>query len=94
MPLTYITMTAFQRTASEDRVRVIEHAKGTLVVLLADGAGGIPGGAAAADPAVAMIETDMTNDKIEVWSPNALCALLTELDHIMAADPNAGRPSG
>jgi hypothetical protein len=77
------------RADTEDRFAVHALADG-LVVVVADGAGGIPGGAAAADSVLrlvrdAVIKADFTPYEAAVW-----VELLRHADAIVEADPACG----
>ena len=69
----------------EDRARII-HVGDTIVVVVVDGAGGMPGGAEAADLAVAGVE----HRAGEIVDPEHAVALLLDLDTQCEHDPRAG----
>ncbi len=76
---------------AEDRV-LVTRAGSSLIVTLADGAGGISGGAVAAELAV----SEMTR-LAKLAAPidlGRLVALIDEVDSILASDPNAGETTG
>jgi serine/threonine protein phosphatase PrpC len=86
MAIEHASATAARRGASEDRLAIVELRAG-LAIVLADGAGGMSGGARAAEMAVALAtrEIDAT-----FGDPFALVALLARMDREVHADPAAG----
>ena len=90
MPLTYVTKTASYRKNSDDRVRVLKLDDGAIVLIVADGAGGIGGAAQAADTAVREVEAKLAVHTIDVWSPDAWCDLLVAIDREIELDPKSG----
>ncbi len=73
---------------SQDRVEVIEHADG-LVVALADGSGGMAGGAEAAELVVQAVR-DAHARGVETADAAAWCGLLGDLDERIAVSPHGG----
>jgi PPM family protein phosphatase len=76
------------RSVLEDRAEVMETGEG-LVVVLADGAGGSPGGAEAAEAVVRAVLTEMTSLS-RLRDPRAWSRLLAEIDQALLDDPDAG----
>lgn len=76
LPITYAVRTASYRSNSEDRAVALA-LDGRLVLLLADGSGGIPGGSAAADVVV-----DFVNERAAELPDVQSC-----VDMLRAADP-------
>ena len=75
--------TASSRRNSEDRVLVIER-RGSLVVVLADGAGGMRGGAAASDAFVHAVRKAAEDDAFDVDGAAAWGELFARVDHELA----------
>jgi serine/threonine protein phosphatase PrpC len=83
------TALASQRAASEDRV-LVERTPAGLLVVVADGAGGMRGGARAADLLVDHARGSSLAAMTEGGLPGALIAMLRAADQTIAADPIAG----
>ncbi len=77
---------------SQDRVDVLEH-PGGLVVALADGSGGMAGGAEAAETVV-QAARDALAGGIETADPTAWCTLLADLDDRISTSPHGGETTG
>ena len=75
--------TASSRRHSDDRVVVIER-RHALVIAIADGAGGMRGGAAASDTFIRAVEHDVNDDAFDVHDSSAWRALLGRVDHDLA----------
>jgi len=88
--VTYAIKTASYRAATEDRALVVPLPNDGLVVVIADGAGGIGGGGQAAVLAVETVQRKLGNNEIDGWSPEACCAFMTDLDRAIEAAPQAG----
>lgn len=73
---------------SQDRVEVTEHAGG-LVVALADGSGGMAGGAEAAGAVVQAVREALARGT-ETADPAAWCTLLADLDERISMSPQGG----
>lgn len=79
-------------TEVEDRAEVIPLDDGaTLVLVVADGAGGRAGGAWAADVAVQQVRAWATDrHRVGEINERALCRLLLDVDRALVDDPSAG----
>lgn len=95
MPLQFATASASPRPHSEDRVDV-HHVEGGLVVVVADGAGGLTGGGRAAELALEVVAEAI---EAPLFSPFTAAGLFTahpwvevllRADDQIAADPVAG----
>lgn len=64
------------------------------LVCVADGTGGIAGGAKAADLFVTGVQRTACRAGIDLTSPTAWAALVQHLDHEIAAEPLAGETTG
>ena len=91
MPPTFQTAQrlAPHRTAGEDRLLLREHGDG-VVVLVADGAGGISGGAEAAALVVATVEVALADPAFDPWRAVSWTELLARADLLIADDHQAG----
>jgi serine/threonine protein phosphatase PrpC len=89
----FATAAASSRGATEDRATVVPIDVGWLVCV-ADGVGGIAGGAKAADLFVAGVQRTACRAGFDLTSPAAWIALLQDLDHEIAVDPMAGETTG
>lgn len=87
MKTTYETLNIPSSGASQDRVRVEATADG-LLALLADGAGGVSGGAVAAQMFI-----DYFSSAIEISVRN-LCQHFSRVDTLIQGDQNAGDTTG
>lgn len=83
------TAAAAQRVASEDRLLVERGAAGLLIVV-ADGAGGMRGGARAADMLVQHVRANLLEVTCDGATAGALSGTLYRADRAIAADPAAG----
>ena len=92
MALTHVTATASFRTHSEDRV-LVEDRGGALLVVVADGAGGIPGGDRAAERFVAHVRSRAPAAPTD-RAPDLLVDVLREADRLVSADREAGETTG
>ena len=86
---TVATAEASFRAATEDRLAVIEH-DGGLVVVVADGAGGLSGGAGAAEMGVDGVTKAVLAGDVGTRGPDLWMRLLAELDVDIEADAQAG----
>lgn len=82
MSLTHSIATAASRVTSEDRVVVLERGS-SLVVLVADGAGGRPGGAAASASIESAVQS-AAGAGIDAFDVRAWSALLRQIDAELA----------
>lgn len=73
---------------SQDAVEVLDHA-GCLVVALADGSGGMAGGAEAA-AAVVQVAREAVARGVEAADPAAWCSILADLDEKISTSPQGG----
>jgi serine/threonine protein phosphatase PrpC len=83
------TAVANSRAAPEDRL-LVERVGAGLLVVVADGAGGMSGGARAADLLVARVRATVNPETISDGLSRALSWALLRADHQIAADPAAG----
>lgn len=84
------TAQASFREGTEDRLVVVHLDDGSLVVVVADGVGGISGGGPAADLAVRSVEHAVRSGELDSKHGDAWVRLLRELDMKVEADPEAG----
>lgn len=89
----FVTAAASPRAVTEDRATVLRADQGWLVCV-ADGTGGIAGGANAADQFVAGIRRAAQRPGFDMTSSTAWTALMQNLDHEIAAEPLAGETTG
>lgn len=89
MPFMYATATASFRAATQDRVAVHDLGE-TLVIVVADGAGGIPGGAVAADAVNHGVADALTASPTCVSDAASVVELLGVLDEAIERMPLAG----
>jgi serine/threonine protein phosphatase PrpC len=89
LPLQVVTASASFRKGSEDRFAV-HHAVGGLVIVVADGAGGIPGGGPAADLLLAHVEGALADTKFDVFVASSWIDLLRSVDALVERDRAAG----
>lgn len=94
MPAGYVHSRALAspRGNSEDRVEVFER-DDTLVVVVADGAGGVRGGALASDALVETARAVAQNATLDVYDPGLWTVLLKEADGTLAVKM-AGETTG
>ncbi|HEX7604843.1 MAG TPA: protein phosphatase 2C domain-containing protein [Polyangiaceae bacterium] len=85
------THTASFRAAefSEDRLAV-HHVAGGIVVIVADGAGGQPGGGSAADLAIRLVGEALTPPRFNAFTPRSRGDLLVAADVLIEHDRAAG----
>lgn len=84
---------AFVREPGEDRLTFIEH-EDVLIVVVADGVGGISGGAAAAELLVTLVAEATILPDFDLYRPEGWVELLTRADAVLDADPSAGETTG
>jgi serine/threonine protein phosphatase PrpC len=84
---------ACPREPGEDRLAVLEHG-GTLVVVVADGAGGVAGGGRAAGLVVELVRDAIAAPPIDPLRPEGWVDLLARADALLEADPDAGETTG
>jgi serine/threonine protein phosphatase PrpC len=82
------TITSF-RHGSEDRLAV-QDVPGGLVVVVADGAGGMPGGGAAAELALKLVSDAVEYGTFDKFSSESWREVMIHLDAIVASDREAG----
>lgn len=75
--------TGSNRRSSEDRASVFTHG-GTLVVVVADGAGGMPGGAAASDAVIVAVQTMVEQRAFDAYDLAGWLARLERVDEELA----------
>lgn len=80
---------ASSRRATEDRAAVFEVA-GALVVVVADGAGGIAGGAVASDALVSAVRQRSLEPAFDPWSRGGWCDLLERVDRELVLSREGG----
>src|SRR5689334_11874832 len=78
---------ASYRAETEDRAEIFFIGTATILVV-ADGAGGRPGGAAAADGVVRWVRQHAP--RIDCRNPRGWCNLLADADHVLQRDAEAG----
>jgi serine/threonine protein phosphatase PrpC len=93
IPTSFATASASFRSASQDRV-VVHELSDAAVIVVADGAGGIPGGAVAAEAVVADVERLLREPEARVADIAAIVDLLRELDGAIERAPLAGETTG
>lgn len=83
------TAVSSNRACSEDRLAV-HHIAGGLLVVVADGAGGVAGGGRAADLAVDLVREVAATPTISLFAPEVWVELLARADAVLASDGAAG----
>jgi serine/threonine protein phosphatase PrpC len=89
MPLTSASSAASFRRDTEDRYALHVLDDG-LVVVVADGAGGIPGGGAAADRVLGLAADAIAAEGVEPYDASSWVELLRRADSVVEADPFGG----
>jgi serine/threonine protein phosphatase PrpC len=89
----FVTTTASYRPTTEDRIAVFSVQDGW-IVCVADGVGGMPGGAKAAELFVSGIARAARTHGFDMAEPATWIALLEILDNEIARDPLAGETTG
>lgn len=89
MPLHVATAAASYREATEDRLGV-HQLDGGVVVVVADGVGGVSGGGRAADLALKIVGEAIEHGTFNLFSPSPWVELLIHADAIVASDRHAG----
>ena len=89
MPFEIATATASFRVNSEDRLAV-HHVLGGVVVVVADGAGGIPGGGPAADLVIKIVEDALARPVFNPFASSSWVDLLVKADALVERDRVAG----
>lgn len=89
MPFHVATAAASYREATEDRLAV-HQLDGGLVVVVADGVGGVSGGGRAADLAVKIVSEAIEHGTFNLFSADPWVELLIHADAILASDRHAG----
>jgi serine/threonine protein phosphatase PrpC len=82
-----VARVASYRSAAEDRAEVF-HLGADTILVVADGAGGRPGGAAAAEGVIRCVREHAPS--LHRGDPKAWCRLLSEVDGCLQRDPDAG----
>lgn len=80
---------AFVREPGEDRLALIERDE-TLILVVADGAGGLSGGALAAELVVKLVREAVDIPSFELHLPESWTELLSRADAALEAEPHAG----
>ena len=95
MPSSFIVAQAlaFVREPGQDRLAVIQREE-ALIVVVADGVGGISGGAAAAELMVKLIEEAVISPGFDPDRSEAWVELLARADLVLKTDPRAGETTG
>lgn len=83
-PYDYASLLTSSRKNNEDRVQVVER-NDALVVLVADGAGGLAGGATAADGVVEAVGSAVDDDGFDINSASGWNNILGDVDKKLAA---------
>jgi len=89
MPFRVATAAASYREATEDRLAV-HQLDGGVVVVVADGVGGVSGGGRAADLAVKIVGEAIDHGTFNVFSADPWVELLIHADALIASDRHAG----
>jgi serine/threonine protein phosphatase PrpC len=89
MPFQVASASASFRAASEDR-SVVHHLPGGLVVVVADGAGGVPGGCRAAELALAQVNGALVAPDFGPFTPSLWVEALRSADLTIERDGDAG----
>lgn len=76
-------------SAGQDRCAVVQRDWGDLL-LVADGAGGLAGGARAAESAIAQVAADFEGARAAARSPDEWCARLAEVDAALVREGHGG----
>jgi serine/threonine protein phosphatase PrpC len=92
MSLVHVTTAASFRSNAEDRI-LVEELNGARLIVVADGAGGIPGGDRAAEMLVAHVRRRVVAAAAE-QTPAFWVTLLREADRLVATDSRAGETTG
>jgi serine/threonine protein phosphatase PrpC len=77
------------RDATEDRIEIIEHGPDTVVLVVADGVGGRPGGGAASEMAVRLVR-EAVPSSLKITDHMAWYRLLGQIDRALLAEEEAG----
>lgn len=91
--LVFATSAAFARARSEDRAEVFGH-DDSLIIVVADGAGGIAGGAVASDAVIAAVRARLRERPFDPQDIRAWSDVLTSADADLARSKNAGETTG
>lgn len=81
---TYASLLASNRKNNEDRAEVFERGD-ALVVVVADGAGGLRGGAAASDAVVSAVASTILDGGVDVHEVQNWMNVLADVDHKLAS---------
>lgn len=84
---------AFVREPGEDRLDLI-HRDDALSLVVADGAGGVSGGARAAELLIEVVRQTIDAPSFDMQRPETCVELLSHADHALEADPHAGKTTG
>jgi serine/threonine protein phosphatase PrpC len=77
------------RKRTEDRAEVFEH-ESSLIVVVADGAGGIPGGAAASDAVVDAVRVTVQARSFDIHGVRTWCEVLRDTDVALSRSSAGG----
>ena len=88
-PFTFAAASAPAGPRSEDRAEVFEH-DDTLIVVVADGAGGLAGGAVASDALVQAVRSRITERPFDPYNIRAWSDVLTAADAELTRSKEAG----
>lgn len=89
----FFSRSASYRANTEDRALALNVGRGW-IVCIADGTGGVSGGAHAAELFIAGVSRAAEQPAFDLTSPGELAALLDALDREIARDPLAGETTG
>jgi len=89
----FATATASYRENTEDRAMVLPVQAGW-IVCIADGTGGISGGAAAAELFITGVRRAALQSRFDLADPATWATLVEALDDEIAAEPHAGETTG
>ena len=89
LPFTIAHALAFPREPGEDRIDVFRH-QAAAILVVADGAGGLSGGARAAELLVELVREAVGAPAFAPLRPEAWAEVLTSADLLLEADPVAG----
>jgi serine/threonine protein phosphatase PrpC len=84
---------AFPREPGEDRIGTFDR-EGVLVVVVADGAGGIAGGTRASELLMELVREAAAAQALDLLPHDGWVDMLAHFDHVLEADPDAGETAG
>jgi len=85
----FTTRAASSRTHSEDRAKVFEH-EDILIIVVADGAGGVVGGAVASDTVIDAVRARVADRPFDPYDVRAWSDMLSHADAGLAGSPTGG----